>query len=532
MPVLSPQFSRRDLLSLIGKVAGGGAAYQAMSTLGYAQTSDYRGPLELSKAKKQQSVVILGAGLAGMTAAYELSKAGYRVQILEFQNRAGGRNWTVRGGDEFTDLAGFKQKCEFDKGNYINPGPWRIPYNHYAVLDYCKRFGVKLELFNQVNYNALVHNTQAFGGKPKRFREVQADSYGYTAELLAKAMNQGALDQAVTKEDKEKLLESLRTWGALDKDMRYQKGLDSAVVRGYDVRPGGGLMPLREYSTPIGMKELFESGLWNRINDGHLMEFQSAIFEPVGGMDMIGKAFEKQVGKYIRFNSKITKIEQNDKGVTVTYEDTKSPGHTQQVKGDYCICTIPVSILAQIEVQCSDALKQAIDNLPYGAAFKIGLEFKRRFWEEDEQIYGGISYTDQAIEQISYPSNNFFSSGSGVLLGGYNYENTPAYEFTAMSPKDRIEAALEQGSKLHPQYRKEFKSGFSVGWHRVPWINGCFGLWTDQKRDAHYKNMCAIDNRLVLAGEHCSYIPAWQEGAILSSLDAVKRLHEKAQATS
>ena len=202
----------------------------------------------------------------------------------------------------------------------------------------------------------------------------------------------------------------------------------------------------------------------------------------------------------------------------------------QQVKADWCVCTIPLSILSQIDIQLGEPMKQAIAAVPYGASFKTGLQFKRRFWEEDESIFGGISYTDLPIEEISYPSNNFNTTGPAVLLGGYNYDNTHAYEFTAMAPQERIRAAVEFGSQLHPQYKKEFQNGVAVGWHRIPWINGCFGLWNEQKRKEHYNNLCAVDGRIVLAGEHASYIPAWQEGAILSSLDAVKRLHERAQA--
>jgi len=71
----------------------------------------------------------------------------------------------------------------------------------------------------------------------------------------------------------------------------------------------------------------------------------------------------------------------------------------------------------------------------------------------------------------------------------------------------------------------------AVGWHRVPWMLGCYGVWTEATRQQHYTNLCAVDGRIVLAGEHASHIPGWQEGSILSSLDAVKRLHESAQAT-
>src|SRR5271165_2581604 len=138
----SYSLSRRRLLQLIGSTAGAGAMYQAMSSLGFAAESPYRGPIDLQGAPKGATVLILGAGMAGMTAAYELRNAGYSVQILEYNGRAGGRNWTIRGGDRYTELGGATQECRFDKDLYVNPGPWRIPYHHRGMLTYCKRLGV------------------------------------------------------------------------------------------------------------------------------------------------------------------------------------------------------------------------------------------------------------------------------------------------------------------------------------------------------------------------------------------------------
>src|ERR1700731_3988219 len=233
--------SRRDLLRMIGITAGSTAMYQAMSSLGFAAESPYRGPIDLQGTPKGASVLILGAGIAGMTAAYELRNAGYQVQVLEYNNRAGGRNWTLRGGDRYTELGGATQECQFDKDLYINPGPWRIPYHHRGILSYAKRLGVPLEAFVQVNYNAYLHSTKAFGGKPQRYREIKADYQGHVAELLAKATRQNALDASISNEDREKLLESLRGWGALDKTHAYVASQAGSDRRGFKKEPGGGL---------------------------------------------------------------------------------------------------------------------------------------------------------------------------------------------------------------------------------------------------------------------------------------------------
>ncbi|MGB3899253.1 MAG: flavin monoamine oxidase family protein [Mesorhizobium sp.] len=519
--------SRRNLLSLIGLTAGSAVMYQAMTSLGFAAESGFKGPVKLEGDPKGATVLILGAGLAGMLAAMEMRKAGYKVKILEYNNRAGGRNWTVHSGDTFTELGGASQTCEFDKDQYINLGPWRIPYHHNGLLHYCRELGVTLEPFQQINHNAFLHSTEAFGGKPQRVREIKTDFQGHVSELLAKVTQKGKLEGDVTKEDQEMLLEALRGWGVLDQDYAYAKGVTSAEFRGYEKDPGGGLGAEPVPGAPIDLADILKSGLWGSLANFGLYEFQTTMFQPVGGMGKIGEAFAKQVGDLITFNAKVTKIEQNDKGVTVTYEDAAKPGAAQQETADWCVCTIPLTILSQIDVQVGGPMKAAIDAVPYASSVKVGLQFKRRFWEEDDLIFGGVSYTNLPITQISYPSTNFNTSGKGVLLGCYTWNGPNSYEFTSMSPEERVRRAVEYGSQIHPQYKEEFENGVSWAWHRSPFTLGCAGDWTDEARKEHYDNLCQIDGRIVLAGEHASYIPAWQEGAILSSLNAIERLHQR-----
>ncbi|MGA7199662.1 flavin monoamine oxidase family protein, partial [Roseiarcus sp.] len=308
---------RRDLLSLIGAAAGGTAMYQAMTSLGFAAESPYRGPIRLDGDPKGASVVILGAGLAGMTAAYELGRAGYRVEVLEYNSRPGGRNWSIRGGDSYTELGGATQRCAFDEGLYLNPGPWRIPYHHHAILDYCRRFGVALEPFIQLNHNAYLHATTAFGGKPQRIREIKADFEGSISGLLAKATRKGALDDAVSKEDQEILLEALRTHGGLDKDFRYQAGDDASDFRGPARDPGGGLTARPSNGEPIGLHDLLTSRLWRSLQNFALYDFQTTMFQPVGGMGRIGEAFARQIPNVIRYGAKVTAIQQDEHGVAV-----------------------------------------------------------------------------------------------------------------------------------------------------------------------------------------------------------------------
>src|SRR6202012_5045002 len=206
---------------------------------------------------------------------------------------------------------------------------------------------------------------------------------------------------------------------------------------------------------PLNLSEILKSRLWRYLQSFAVYQSQTTMFQPVGGMDMIGKAFAREVGDLITYDAKVTRIEQNDRGVSVSYVNSRTPDAPQLATADWCVCTIPLSILSQIPIDVGSAMKAAIDAVPYAASVKVGLQFKRRFWEEDEAIYGGISYTDLPIRQISYPSTGFKQSSLGVFLGAYLFDGPNAFEFTAMTPEQRVARAVEFGSRLHPQYETE-----------------------------------------------------------------------------
>lgn len=519
--------TRRQLLTRIGILAGSAGLYQAMTSLGHAMETDFKGPPDLRGAHKGTRVVVLGAGLAGMLAAYELRKAGYSVQILEFQNRAGGRNITLRGGDTVKELGGHTQNVQFAPGNYINPGPWRIPYHHQGLLHYCNEFGVALEPFVELNHNAYLQSSKAFGGKPVRYRDFASDFFGYTAELIAKSIDQHKLDDAMSADELQHVAKAMRGWAGLENDGSWAKGNRSSLRRGFDRPQGGGINGEPTPSDLFPRDEVMKSGLWQFIAFHERLDMQTTMFQPVGGMDNIGKGFAKQVQDLMTLNCQVSSIHQDEKGVKVLYKDMANGGAEQTAEADYCICTIPLPVLSQLDVQVSGELKAAIAAVPYASSVKLGLEFKRRFWEQDEQIYGGISFTDQPISQISYPSAGIFSKGPGVLLGGYMF-GPAAYDFAGMTPQQRVEEGIRQGSLLHKQYRKEFSNGIGFAWSRMPWTLGCCSMWSEQARKAHYKTLVSMDNRIVLAGEHASYVGCWQEGAILSSLAAITTLHKRA----
>src|SRR4051794_892249 len=158
----SMTLTRRSLLEHIGQAGGLGAAYMAMETLGLAVATPASAEnFKMPVRAVGRSVVVLGAGIAGLVSAYELRRAGYDVTVLEARERIGGRAWSIRGGDRIVQHGRPDQLARFAPGQYFNAGPARVPSTHRVILGYARKFGVGLEPFINVNRNA----GWDFGGK-------------------------------------------------------------------------------------------------------------------------------------------------------------------------------------------------------------------------------------------------------------------------------------------------------------------------------------------------------------------------------
>ena len=185
-------------------------------------------------------VVILGGGPAGLVSAYELKKLGYEVTVLEARERPGGRVWTGKKGDKVEFADGTMQTIDWAEGNYQNMGAGRIPSTHWTILQYCRELKVPLEVEVNTSRSTLLQNDNVNGGKAVTQRKVEMDTRGHVSELLSKCINQGALDQDFSAEDKTRMMEFLRSYGDLDKGNRFVGG--SAVLgrAGWKIPPGGG----------------------------------------------------------------------------------------------------------------------------------------------------------------------------------------------------------------------------------------------------------------------------------------------------
>ena len=162
-------------------------------------------------------MAILGAGISGLCAAYELKKAGFPFYLIEARDRPGGRSHTIRSGSVVNETDS-QQICNFDSDEelYFNAGPARISQTHNNLLSYCRELGIPMQALVNDNRGAFIHNSSAFGGVPVRAREVITAMRGNIAELLAKAVNSGALDSDIGFSEQSAVVNVLRDYGDLN----------------------------------------------------------------------------------------------------------------------------------------------------------------------------------------------------------------------------------------------------------------------------------------------------------------------------
>jgi len=511
--------SRRDFLSKSSLLAG--SAYPAILALGLIKPAPaYAFDLEGSGNGKK--VIILGAGLAGMAAAYELGKLGYQCTVLEARDRTGGRCWSIRDGSTHVESDRPLVTAKFDEGQYFNAGPSRIPHNHELTLHYCKELGVPVQVYNNVNESAyyFAEGNGPLSNKKVRNREIHNDVRGYMAELLAKSMDHASLDDPMTKEDGQKIIEYLMAEGGLDADKLYK----ASARRGYIESPGAGDKPGR-IADPHKLADILHSGLMDPdfYNVAEFTyELQMTMFQAVGGMDRIAQAFEKKLGPMIRMGAEVTAVNNVTDGVKVNYTDKTG---RQELHADLCICTLPLPVLSNISTNFSSAVSRAIDYIGYNQTGKIGLQFKRRFWEEDEHIYGGITHTNNQLTQLFYPSNDYLGK-KGILIGYYNF-NEKAQQVGELSYADREKLALQKGRLIHPQYDQEFERSFSVSWHKTKYNMGGWAVYNADTRKNAYPALLKPDGNVYFAGEHLTYLNAWMAGAFESARSVVANIHSR-----
>jgi monoamine oxidase len=445
-------------------------------------------------------VIVLGAGMAGLVAAYELKRAGHHVTVLEAQQRAGGRVYTLR---------------TFAPSLYAEAGAMRIPRAHDLTMGYCEHFGLPLRRFVTGNPRGLVH----VGGVRMTLEQAE--------------VNPAALGFSVADGERGRTADAL--WETAIADFRQMVDRDGdaaweTIVRDNDQYSLYEFLRYRGWSAGaieyFGIMNFYESDLHNAFVEV-LREELSGVYtdmlEVEGGMDLLPNAFLRELDPEVRFGAEVQAIDQDAESVTVHY---RSGAGSYSARGHFAICTIPFSVLRSIEMlqPLSRAKQRAIRQLNYHASTKILVQVRERLWETEAGILGGATVTDLSVRRINYPTPDP-ATRRGVLLASYTW-GQDALRWGAMDPRTRQEQALDDLEQIHPGIREVYEGGDSHSWYGDRWAGGAFALFAPEQQTDMHADIVSPEGRILFAGEHCSLYHAWIQGALESGLRAARQVHE------
>jgi monoamine oxidase len=465
----------------------------------------------LKKTDNPKKIIIVGAGMAGLVSASLLKKAGHDVTIIEASERVGGRVYTMR--------------ANFQQGQYFEAGAMRIPESHLLTLEYIKKFQLSLNTFINTTPNDLIY----FQGKKIRLKEYEQNpdilgirvaphERGKTALELLHYSLKPVMDFLILNPEK--------NWPVVVEKFDHYS-MENYLKNnpfGLSLSPGA-VEILKVFITSEGFPELSFLELIREL--AVFLKADNKFFEIIGGNDQLPKAFLSQLSSDIIFGQKVKKIIQHDNQVTI--HSVHNILGSFQITGDLAIITLPFTVLQHVEIEpftsFSSKKWKAIRQLHYVASTKTGIQFKQRFWEK-EGMYGGRTSSDLPITYTAYPSHGLGSSGPGVVLASYTWEDD-SMPWDSLDSKGRLENALKNLSKIHGnQVYNEFLAGATHSWILDPLFSGAFSMLKPFQAMELTPYISTPEGRVHFAGEHASSTHGWIQGAIESAIEAAWKVND------
>ncbi len=478
----------------------------ALAAAGFSLLPDAIFPKDQKKLESRgtaKKVIVIGAGLAGLSAAYELTKAGHDVTVLEAQTRAGGRVLTLR--------------SPFSDGLYAEHGAISIPDTHDITLRYVKEFDLPLEADTATPELGYVYHVRGKrvvwpGGIRTQtlFKLAPEDQPLRTYEIWKKYRPESIFQELGNPADPNWSVDALKKYDSVSYgDLLRSRGASAETIA----------------FLTYGWGDLWGEGAANvsalmMLRDNlHLMKSEKD-YVIKGGNDLLPKAFATSLAEKIRYGSPVVKIEHNDRLVRATYLQA---GTHHSIEADRLVIAIPFSVLRRIEIspRFTAGKMKAINELPYFSGARVSLQSRKRFWIAAKLKGSGL--TDLPIATISDMTSE--QPGSrGILqayLGGSN-----ARKLTALKETDRVAFVLEQTEKLFPGIKENFEGGVSKCWDEDEWARGASSWYKPGQMGELWPHIARAEGRVHFAGDHTSAWIRWMQGALHSGNRVAKEVND------
>jgi monoamine oxidase len=447
-------------------------------------------------------VIIVGAGLAGLSAAYELTRAGHDVTVLEAQARAGGRVFTLR--------------APFSDNLYAEAGAMFIPDTHDLTLHYVKEFNLPLEprITSDLAYVTHVRGKRVVLSEGASVKPL----FNLTPE--EQKLGMGGLWQ---KCEPESVYQELGNPADPNWSVATVKKYDQMSYHDF-LRSSGASEEAVSLMT-YGWRDIWGEGLGSvsaltilrdKLNQRNSRE----VYIIRGGNDLLPKAFAERLVENIRYGSPVVKVEHNARHVRVIFMQA---GRHQSIEADRLIFAIPFSVLRRVEVspRFSPEKQRAVNELPYFSAARVSLQSRKRFW-----VAAGLN----GLGQTDLPIANLFDMTSnqpglrGILqsyLGGAR-----ARQVAALKESGRISFVLEQAEKVFPGIRENFEVGVSKCWDEDEWERGASSWYKPGQMSQLWPHIARPEGRVHFAGDHTSAWIRWMQGALHSGNRVAREVND------
>jgi monoamine oxidase len=431
-------------------------------------------------------VIIAGAGLAGLSAAYELQRAGYDVTLLEARTRPGGRVFTMR--EPFSD------------GLYAEAGAARIQDSHQFTLKYVKHFNLTLDPFFPMEGAAITcvrgKRMVAPFGTPVDLAQVPLSFSDAERKLgLRGSLGKYLFSRLAELGDPAKPdwpPASLSRFETSLPDFLRAQGSSESMVQmlalGHDLGGMSTLQLLRDAAVNASTK------VWYKIR---------------GGNDQLPRALAAKLSDKVRYGAPVVRIEQDERSVRVVYLQTGVP---VTLTGDFLVCTVPLPVLRRVEMwpPWSPQKRAAIERIDYMPMARVFLQSRTRFWLARGDT--GWASTDDPMDVWDYTRDQ---PGWRGILGAYT-SGRMALRITYTDPADRPRLVLDKMEPVHPGIRENFEGGASHSWVTDPWSLGAAAEFKAGQLSEFYRVLRAPEGRIHFAGEHTSAWNGWMNGGLES----------------
>jgi monoamine oxidase len=452
-------------------------------------------------------VIVVGAGMAGLSAAYQLRKAGHEVVVLEARPRPGGRVRTVR--EPFSD------------GLYAEAGAIFIPTNHDYLMKYVELAKVDLD--------------------PTLPRDIGNFYFLADQLVLLNDGQNGRWPLPLTEEEHALGPEGIkaRYFGDLFDRVGDIASPDwpPPVLHEYDSRTALELMAERGASPAA--QELLRVAFMARVGDGgrslsalYMLRFFGDALERShagtwmtirGGNDRLPAAVAALLGDAIRYAAPVTRIEHDADGVTAHFVQA---GRAESCRADHLVSAVPYGCLRRVDIhpRLSDAKTAVIEGVEQTSVTHVYVQTRSRFWTARSDL-GTMGATDLPIGLVR--DATFNQPGTRGIIDCFA-AGEHAVELNGMDPETRDRYVLEHLDRVMPGAREHAETSAVWSWDAEEWSRGDYAWFRPGDLTRFAPDLARPEGRLHFAGDQTSPWPAWQQGAIHSGHRAAREVHESA----